>query len=113
MVEVLSGGRVECHGSEIAILRMRNDISHADNDRTRNEHTGHIPGSGMGRVGGSSCIPNRRLQNILQEVGSVGPRGVESVAVSSRGTETLQTQKVYEQGQSRPERPLQFNGRGV
>lgn len=49
---------------------------------------------------------------MVQEVGRVGPRRAESVAVSSRGTEALQMQKVYEQGQSRPERPLQFNGRG-
>ena len=85
MVEILSCGGVECHRPGIAILRMRGDISHTDNDRVRNELTGHIPGSELGRVDGLSCapnVPNRRLQNIVQEVGRVGPRGVKSVAVS-------------------------------
>ena len=49
----------------------------------RKELTGHISGSSVG------CTPKRRLQTIIvvQEDYRVGPRRVESVAVSLQGTD--------------------------
>jgi len=66
-------------------LRMDNAISHADNDKSRNELTGCVPWLELDEIDDLLSFLSMCFRFIVQEVGRVGPRRVEGV----RGTKAL------------------------
>ena len=79
---MLSRSGINYYDVCIVNLRMDSAISHADNDRTRNELTGCVPWLELDEVEDFLSFLSTCFKFIAQEVGRVGRRRVGDVAVT-------------------------------
>ena len=84
VVEVLTRGGVKCHRAGFAILRSRDTVSHATENRRHGGLTGQRP-AGVDFEDFGFESPNKLFHFMVHDIEGLVFGGVESVVVSVRG----------------------------
>ena len=95
---MLTRDGVKCYRAGLAILRRRDTVSHAAENRCHGGLTGQRP-AGVADFGDFDFeSPNKLFHFMVHEVEGLAFGGVESVVVSVRGAEVSPVREVYERG---------------